>query len=96
MVVGRRPVTLRPADQVFVLHSSAEGGEFAFWLRGVTNATFIPDQASCQNNPAMVSECAIQMVELPECVWWVQVRSQDGREGWTRQLDHFVMKSDIR
>ena len=98
MVTGRGPVTfkVRPGDPVFVLHYAAEGGEFTFWLRGVTDTAFIPDQDSCRRNPAIASECAIQMVELPECVWWVQVRSQDGRDGWTRQLDHFVLRSEVR
>lgn len=88
LTAGYPPVTLSSRDPVFVLYPSAEGGEFAFWSQGVSGTTFIPDQNGCRRNS--IPECQIQMTELPHYTFWVQVRTQDGREGWTRQLDHFA------
>lgn len=91
MAIGRRQMTVRPGDRVLLLHYLGEG-YWKYWLRGVIDEEFMPDQPSCKNNPRLVNECGIQMGEPPHTVWWVKVRARNGQEGWTRQVDHFGNK----
>jgi hypothetical protein len=91
VTIGRRRVRVRPRDTVSLLNYLGEG-YFKYWLRGRVDQEFIPDQASCRNSPGLFNECAIQMGEPPETVWWAKIRTPDGQEGWTRELDHFGNK----
>lgn len=85
---GPRAITVQPGEAVFVLHYVGEG----YWKVGVRGRV-VDDQlphkdTGCVNALLEPVECAIQITEQPKAVWWAKIRSR-GREGWTRQPDHF-------
>jgi len=90
--IGRRHQTVEPGDEVALLHYLGEG-YWKYWLRGQIDQEFIPDPDNCRRSgdrsPTMSGRCAVQQEELPETIWWVLIRNQDGQEGWTREVDHF-------
>jgi hypothetical protein len=58
-------------------------------VRGRVDVDELPDkESSCANDLGERVECAVQITEEPDTVWWAKIRSR-GREGWTRELDHF-------
>jgi hypothetical protein len=83
-VVGERKLRVEAGEAVYILHYVGEG-YWKFWLRGQVDQDQLPDKRDeCVGGP-----CAVQVVEEPVTVWWAKVRDAQGREGWTRQLDHF-------
>jgi hypothetical protein len=91
VTIGDRRIAVQPGDRVDLIHYLGEG-VFKIWVRGGIDAEFIPDETSCKRSPQLFDRCGIQMGELPETVWWARVRTKDGQEGWTRELDHFGNK----
>jgi hypothetical protein len=90
--IGGRGTKVSPGDRVDLLNYRGEG-IWKYWLRGLIDEAFIPDQPSCaRNNPGLFNECSVQVGEPPVTLWWAKIRARDGREGWTRQLDHFGNK----
>jgi hypothetical protein len=86
-----RRVRVKPGDPVFVLHYLGEG-YWKLWVQGRVVEDGLQDEMSgCVNDAQEPVTCAVRLIEKPQTVWWVKVRSR-GREGWTRQVDHF---SDI-
>lgn len=81
-------LTVRPGDDVFVLHYVGEG-YWKLWVQGSIIDDQLPDKdGGCENDLREPIECAIQITERPDAVWWAKIRSH-GRTGWTRELDHF-------
>jgi hypothetical protein len=79
---------VRTEDSMHVLHYMGEG-VWRYWLRGRFGEAFIPSTEECRGRLRERSECDIQLVEKPETTWWARIRAGNGREGWTRQLEHF-------
>jgi hypothetical protein len=71
----RRTVSLRPGDELYTLHYGGEGAVF-FWHQG-------------QTYEEILDEDAVRTVSQPRYVWWVQIRTRDGRIGWTDQTKRF-------
>jgi hypothetical protein len=90
--IGQARITVQPGEEILLLHYIGEGF-WKYWLRGKIDEEFIPDPDNCkrsaQRSPTMFAQCGVQEKERPETVWWVKIRNRDGREGWTRQVDHF-------
>jgi hypothetical protein len=90
--IGQLRITVRPGDEIFLLHFMGEG-VWKYWLRGKIDEEFIPDPENCERSArrsrTMFAQCEVQEQERPETVWWVKIRGRDGREGWTRQVEHF-------
>jgi hypothetical protein len=81
-------VTIQPNEPVFVLHYIGEG-YWKLWVRGRIIDEQLPDKnGGCENEAREPVECAIQITDHPEAVWWAEIRS-GSRRGWTRELDHF-------
>ena len=97
--VGRatasRPVTVGtkhipvPAGQPIYLIRNVGSGDWKIWINGQTDEQYIGSPPYCASGKQTSDECALTVAEQPESVWWVQVRDAQGREGWTRQVDHF-------
>ena len=84
---GHLPVS---SDQPIYLLRNVGGGDWKIWVNGQTDQQYFPSQAYCSSGTNQNSdECALTVVEQPEVVWWVKVRDALGREGWTREVDHF-------
>jgi hypothetical protein len=83
---------VRPGDQILLLHYRGEG-TWKYWLRGQFDEAFIPSPEDCRRSadrsPTLFSQCAVQVEQQPDTVWWVTIRNQHGQVGWTREVDHF-------
>ena len=78
-----------PVGQTIYLLRNIGGGDWKIWVNGVTDQQYIPNQGYCVGDKMTSDECAITVVEQPQIVWWAKVRDARGREGWTREVDHF-------
>ena len=89
--VGSAPVAVEPGDAVYILHYVGEG-YWKFWIRGRVDSDQLPEKGvGCVDDAGRSVVCAVQITEEPQTTWWAKIRSR-GRQGWTRQVDHF---SDI-
>lgn len=79
---------VEPGEPIYILHYLGEGF-WKYWFRGKVGEAFIPEQQNCLGRLRSRSECDIQILVKPETIWWTKVRARNGREGWTRQLEHF-------
>ena len=86
--VGARQLPV-PAGQPIYLLRNIGGGDWKIWVNGVTDEQYIPNQGYCTGDKQSSDECALTVTEQPEIVWWAKVRDSRGREGWTREVDHF-------
>ena len=90
--LGVRRTPVRPGAQILLLHYLGEG-TWKYWLRGQFDEAFIPSPDDCRRaadrSPTMSAQCAVQLEEPPETVWWVTIRNREGQVGWTRQVGHF-------
>jgi hypothetical protein len=90
--IGQSHAAVQPGEEILLLHYKGEGF-WKYWLRGAIDEEFIPSPEDCrqsaERSPTLFAQCAVQVKERPTTIWWVQIRHPDGREGWTRQVDHF-------
>ena len=73
----KNKVRARPGDALYLLHHVGEG-YMKFWLRGRILSDQIYDGAG-----------TFRIMSQPETVWWVKVKNQQGKIGWSKQTDHF-------
>ena len=71
-------------DTLHVLHHLGED-HWKYWFDGYFSQAPITPRQRCPS-------CEIELVEAPQTIWWVKIRAADGREGWTRQPEHFGNK----
>ena len=88
-------IRISAGDTLFLLAYIGEGVTNA-WLhgrvyRGVDGATSFFD-VRCTDEPG---RCSGRVVEPPLTEWWVQLRSSDGRMGWTPEPEKFDGKNRI-
>jgi hypothetical protein len=84
-ILGEGRLRVAPGDDVYILNYVGEG-YWTIWVRGeVMNERLAEKPADCDADP----ECSLEIVEGAETTWWVKVRDQQGREGWTRQVENF-------
>ena len=88
-------VRISAGDTLFLLAYIGEGFTNA-WLhgrvyRGVDGATSFFD-VRCTDEPG---RCSGRVVEPPLTEWWVQLRANDGRMGWTHEPEKFDGKNRI-
>jgi len=88
VMVGAKRLPV-PAGQPIYLMRNIGGGDWKIWVNGVTDEQYIPSQGYCTGDKQSSDECALTVTEQPEIVWWARVRDMRGREGWTREVDHF-------
>lgn len=90
--IGRHDFAVKPGEEVSLLHYLGEG-HWKYWLHGQIDEEFIPDPENCDHGAdrrvGSSDECAVQVEERPRTNWWVLIRNRDGREGWTREVNHF-------
>jgi len=87
--IGELPDTieLAPGDPVYLLHPLGEG-YWKFWVRGRTGSEELPiDECTDRRDPIL--SCPLIIARQPRIVWWVRIRNAHGKEGWTRQVEHF-------
>jgi hypothetical protein len=78
-----------PAGQPIYLIRNVGSGDWKIWIDGQTDEQYIGSPPYCASGNQTSDACALTVTEQPENVWWVNVRDALGREGWTREVDHF-------
>ena len=87
-------VHVEPGDTLYLLTYHGEG-ETTAWFKGrlydwLDGSEFF--NALCEDQPA---SCNGSIVERPQRVWWVRLRSLSGRLGWTRETEKFDNKDAL-
>jgi len=86
--VGTKHLPVAAGQPIYLLRNMA--GDWKIWVNGETDEQYIGSPAYCASGNQKSSDaCALSVAEQPEIVWWVKVRDSQGREGWTREVDHF-------
>jgi hypothetical protein len=85
---GAGPVHVQPGETLYILDYHGEG-EATAWFKGrkydrLDGAEFF--DARCEK---ALSACNGSILEWPQRVWWVQLRSASGVIGWTRETEKF-------
>lgn len=88
VTVGTKHLVVTAGQPIYLLRSVGSG-DWKIWVDGVTDEQYIGSPAYCGNEKQSSDECAIEVREQPVTVWWVRMRDALGREGWTREVDHF-------
>ena len=84
-------VHVQPGETLYLLTYHGEG-ETTAWFNGriydwLDGSEFF--NALCEVQP---NSCNGSIVEPPQRVWWVRLRSRGGKTGWTRETDKFDNK----
>ena len=85
--VGNKHITVAAGEPIYLLRNV--GSDWKIWVNGITDEQYIANQGYCIGDKQGSDECALTVVEQPQIVWWAKVRDARGREGWTREVDHF-------
>ena len=85
--VGNKHIPVAAGEPIYLLRNV--GSDWKIWVNGVTDEQYIPNQGYCTGEKQSSDECALKVIEQPQIVWWAKVRDARGREGWTREVDHF-------
>jgi len=88
------PVHVEPGETLYLLTYHGEG-ETTAWFKGrlydrLDGSEFF--NALCEDQPA---SCNGSIVERPQRVWWVRLRSLRGRLGWSRETEKFDNKDAL-
>ena len=85
---------LKPGDIVFGYMNLGEG-VFNAWFNGNWVDEFDgsgiigPDHSGCSRN------CNAKLLKPGRFEWWVQIKTKDGRTGWTQETDKFDGKDAL-
>jgi hypothetical protein len=87
-------VRIVPGETLYLLTYHGEGSTTA-WFKGhlydwLDGSEFFNDL--CKDRP---NTCNGSILERPQRVWWVRLRSRGGRMGWTRETDKFDNKDSL-
>lgn len=88
VMVGTKRLPVAAGQPIYLMRNVG-GGDWKIWVNGVTDEQYIPSQGYCNGDKQSSDECSLTVMEQPEIVWWARVRDMRGREGWTREVDHF-------
>lgn len=77
---------LRPGELLYTLHYQGEGFDL-FWYRGKAYSDQIASDAPDTDPPH--PELNLQVLSRPVAVWWVKVRTKNGRIGWLKNPPYF-------
>jgi len=85
---------LKPGDMVFGYMNVGEGN-FNAWFNGYWVEQFdgsgivAPDESGCRRN------CNAKLLKPGRVEWWIQVKTQDGITGWTKEGAKFEGKDAL-
>jgi hypothetical protein len=77
------------SGELLHLLTSEGGGFWTVWFKGrvyheLDGGAF--SNAGCKIDPG---RCPANILQMPQSVWWVQVRNAQGQIGWTNEPDKF-------
>ena len=91
----RGPLHVEPGQTLYLLTYLGEGSTVA-WFNGrrydAVDGSSEFFNALCQDNPA---GCNGSILERPQNVWWVRLKSQRGITGWTNEPGQFGNKDAL-
>lgn len=79
--VGQSNIPVRAGDTILIIRPEGEGF-WKIWFKGSIDSEELL-------NLDDASEQGWKFVRRPEIVWWVKVRTSDGRVGWTTATQDF-------
>ncbi len=82
----RHSLILKPGETVYTLHYVGEGKDL-FWYRGGVYVGGIAAEELTSNPPP--PEFGVQVLSMPKCIWWVQIKNNKGQVGWTDETKAF-------
>ena len=90
------PIQVAPGDTVYLLTYQGEGFSKAWFKGRVYTDVDITDYigGGCAATKSAAA-CAGRLIEPWQADWWVRVRNQAGREGWTRETQKFDGKDAL-
>jgi hypothetical protein len=88
-IEGEPSISLRPADEVHILHYQGEGN-WLCWFGGRLLSLWLPATPGSFPRGDQALSDPIRVQSWPEVQWWVKVKTADGKEGWTDQPSHFA------
>jgi len=88
VTIGSKRLVVAAGEPIYLLRNVG-GGDWKIWVHGMVDQQYIPNQGYCNGAQAASDECALTVVAQPEVVWWAKIRNAVGREGWTREVEHF-------
>ena len=80
--MGESKIPVRAGDAIRILRPEGEGF-WKIWFKGKT------DTEELLNLNDLPPDAIFRVVSAPEIVWWVKVRTSDGKMGWTTATDQF-------
>ena len=86
--VGANHIVVAAGQPIYLLRNVGSG-DWKIWVNGKTDEQYIGSPAYCASGKQTSDECALTVTEQPQTVWWVKMRDARGREGWSREVDHF-------
>jgi hypothetical protein len=86
--VGANHIPVAAGQPIYLLRNVGSG-DWKIWVNGQTDEQYIGSPAYCASGKQTSDECALTVTEQPQTVWWVKMRDARGREGWTREVEHF-------
>jgi len=81
---------VRPGDTLYLLTYHGEG-EFTAWFKGRLY-DFVDGSEFSDGRCGRGRVCNGTVVEKPQSVWWIRIRSTRGLTGWTREAEKFDNK----
>lgn len=89
MTIEPHEIKLDPGAIIYIVNYVGEGA-WNIWVRGhLYQAEISGKDQVCVGSRREPTICAVQIIEEPDTEWWAKVRNRAGKEGWTRDLNHF-------
>ena len=88
------PIQIAPGETLYLLTYQGEGFTKAWFKGHLYSDVDVTDflDGACDTRP---SRCAGRLIERSRTEWWVRVRNQLGKEGWTRDTQKFDGKDAL-
>lgn len=84
---AQKPIlNLKPGELLYTLHYMGEGNDL-FWYNG--KVFYDQIAANKPHPPPPPAHLSLQVLSRPVTMWWVKVKTKDGRIGWLKNPPYF-------
>ena len=90
---SQRRIRVKPGNVIYLLHYKGEGF-YKFWFQSRIyqgEMPFAPDLVyqSPKQKAEQEARAGVRILSEPQTVWWVKVKNEKGRVGWSKQDENF-------